>query len=155
LPLIDANAPVETQARLLSNWFVGQMADKDDRFWLVFDHLDRPAVRRESLFLIENLAGAAERGQLGDMRITLLGFNEVMSPAVERDSRREKIAEIGAPHLEKFFTDIASGHSATIEPAALRDAVDTVLKGATTNGSLDLEKLNEQVGVVAGALFEG
>ena len=108
-PTIDKHAQQAAQARRLRDWFVGRLQkhEPDGRWLLVFDSLDHPGQREETLQLVEFLAGAAIGKRLPGLRVMLLGYADRLLIDPLDSVLTEEIGEIEEPQLRDFFRLLA------------------------------------------------
>jgi Effector-associated domain 1 len=155
-PTIDEHAQGAAQAQRLRDWLVGQLQPLEHggrRWLLVFDSLDHPAQRDDTLQLIEFVAGAAIRQRVAGLRVILLGYANRLPISPLEAVLEEEIHDIGKPELRDFFLLLAQHAGLTISDQAVDLAVNAVLSLLPDEREGRLCQLQKTVREIGNAAF--
>jgi hypothetical protein len=126
-PPVDPTAQEDTVARILLGWFKGRIRKEPVPRWLIFDGLSLGTVSLGAIRLIENVAVAAERREVGELRVVLLDFDRPLPVDVDPYTLRDQLVHLDVQDIRDFFQRVAQVNGQQIDNAGLEELIGRLL----------------------------
>jgi len=135
------------------NWLTGELAGRDDQWWIVIDHFLRVPLSQQTKDLIEELAIRIDNN-IQQLRLILLSYRGDLPLAGGGGVEREEIKRIGVDDLTNFFLKVYADRGQKAAPAEIAKAIKKVLNQVDEKHERRLEQIGQKAAEVSREIIQ-
>ena len=128
-PVFDASAQDDTRISRFVAWIANQCSELPKPAWLVFDGFVAECATTDAQKLVTAIAMAADRLEIPQLRVTVLGFSGRSGPDVLSYALRDQPRPPSEEDVHRFFRAVALRSGVTVDDEGIGVLVEQLLEG--------------------------
>jgi len=128
-PVFDASAQEDTRISRFVAWIANQCGELPKPAWLVFDGFVAESATPAAQQLVTAIAMAADRLEIPQLRVTVLGFSGRSGPDVLNYALRDEPRQPVQEDIQRFFRAVALRYGTTVDDEGIDVLIEELLGG--------------------------
>jgi hypothetical protein len=134
-------------------WLTGELADRNEQWWIVIDHFLRVPLSQQTKDLVEELAVRIDMN-IPQLRLVLLSYRDDLPLAGGGGVEREEIKRIDVDDLTNFFRKVYADRGLDPTPAEIAKAIAKVFSQVDEKHERRLEQIGRRAAEVSREIIE-